>query len=691
MVASPSRHLGCVACVKEVDMSREVRVALHGEWESPLAPADMAAKAVRIGAARWGANGSAFWIEGRAAEAGRVVLVERTATGVTRDWTPPGFSVRSRVHEYGGGEYWLSTGTGGATVAWFVDFATQRVFRQGGPSDVPVPVTPDDGPIRRFADGSVVLGERWVVAVRERHEGPHATDVFNEIVVFPADGSEPPRVLCGGDGLVAPADFVASPAVSPDGQTIAWVSWDHPNMPWDSTTLWTASFDPTSGTLVGSPRAITDRVRADNAQASLIHPAWGPDGALYVLTDSSGWWNLARVEANGSLSTVVTLDQDLCGPFWGFAPAPYGFLPDGSILIAPRHGGNARLATVHPTRGATLTDLTHGLVSGSPSVSDDRVLAIVGRPNHGPQIVVIRVGLPMATVEVLREADTPISIGNTSTGEPISFPTTGGSIAHATYYAPRNASHVAPAGTVPPLIVLSHGGPTGATSAVYSTRVQFWTSRGFAVVDVDYRGSTGYGRLYREALRDAWGVADVDDCVAAATYLAEAGLVDRSRLAIMGGSAGGYTTLACLAFRPGFFAAGMSDYGIGDLEALAAHTHKFEARYLDRLIAPYPSGQATYRERSPLHHVERIETPMLILQGEDDRVVPPEQARSMAEALDRRGVAHALVVFAGEGHGFRAAKTITTEYGTKLSFLGKVFGFVPAGEVADVEVRHLNP
>ena len=670
-------------------MSGEVRVARYGEWASPLAPADMAAKAVRLSAPRWGASGNAFWLEGRAADGGRVVLVERPLGGVARDWTPAAFSVRSRVHEYGGGEYWLSTDPHGDTVAWFVDFVSQRVFRQDGPHATPVPVTPDDGPGIRFADGSIVGDGRWVVAVRERHEGPEATQVFNEVVAFPADGSGPPHLVAGGDGSVVPADFVASPTVAPDGKTIAWVSWDHPNMPWDSTTLWVAPFDPMTGSIAGLPRAVVDRVRADGAQASLVHPAWGPDGGLYALTDASGWWNLARVGDDGSVSPVVALDADLCGPFWGFAPAPYAFLPDGSIVITPRRGGNAQLATVRAHGDDPDSVISEGWVGGSPSVFGARVLAIVGRATLAPQVVVIDLGASARTVEVLREADASIPSNDISTGEAITFPTAGDAVAHATYYAPRNGSHVSAPGLVPPLMVLSHGGPTGATSAAYSPRVQFWTTRGFAVVDVDYRGSTGYGRAYREALRDAWGVADVDDCVAAAQYLADQGMADRSRLAIMGGSAGGYTTLACLAFRPGVFAAGLSDYGIGDLEALASHTHKFEARYLDRLVAPYPSGRATYVERSPLHHVDRIETPMLILQGEDDRVVPPEQARSMADALDRKGVPHALIVFAGEGHGFRAATTIATDYATKLAFLGKVLGFVPAGDVTAVEVRHL--
>ena len=572
-------------------MSDEVRGGRYGEWASPLAPADMAAKAVRLGGPRWGAAGSAFWLEGRTLEGGRVVLVERPLGGPARDWTPPGFSVRSRVHEYGGGEYWLSTDTHGETVAWFVDFATQRVFRQDGPHATPIPVTPDDGPGRRFADGSVVGDGRWVVAVRERHVGPEATQVFNEVVAFPADGLGAPRPLAGGDGAVAPADFVASPTVSPDGRTIAWVSWDHPDMPWDSTTLWVAPFDSTTGSLAGSPRAIVDRVRADGAQASLVYPNWGPDGGLYVLTDASGWWNLARVASNGSLSPVIALDADLCGPFWGFAPAPYAFLPDASILITPRRGGNARLATVHAYEGGSERVIAEGWVGGSPSVSGARVLAIIGTPARASQVCVIDLGASPPTLEVLRDADSSIPTDDISVGEAITFPTAGGAVAHATYYAPRNGSHAPVPGLLPPLMVLTHGGPTGATSAAYSPRVQFWTTRGFAVVDVDYRGSTGYGRAYREALRDAWGVADVDDCVAAAQYLAEQGMADRSRLAIMGGSAGGYTTLACLAFRPGVFAAGLSDYGIGDLEALASHTHKFEARYLDRLVAPYPSGR----------------------------------------------------------------------------------------------------
>jgi dipeptidyl aminopeptidase/acylaminoacyl peptidase len=689
MVASATGHDDRSACSEESDMPGEIRVARYGEWLSPLAPVDMASRSVRVGAPRWGASGSAFWIEGRAAEGGRVVLVERPSEGVARDWTPEGFSVRSRVHEYGGGEYWLSIGTDGATVAWFVDFATQRVYRQDGPGSTPVPVTPHTGPSQRYADGLVVGGGGWIVAVRERHEGPEATEVFNELVVFPTDGSIEPRAIAGGDGPVAPADFVASPTVSPDGRSIAWVSWDHPNMPWDSTTLWIAPFDSITATITGAPMAISDWVHADGSRASLVHPSWEPDGSLHVLTDASGWWNLARVDPLGSVLPLISVEADLCGPFWGFTPAPYAFLADGSVLIVPREGGNARLVVVRPHSGGSPGFIGDGWVSGSPCISGTRVLAIMGRPTHAPQVVAIDLQGTDPRFEVLREADASIPDDDISTGEAVTFPTADGARAHATYYAPKNRSHLPQVGALPPLLVLSHGGPTGATSAVYSSRVQFWTTRGFAVVDVDYRGSTGYGRAYRQALYGAWGIADVEDCVAASNHLAASGRVDRSRLAIMGGSAGGYTTLACLTFRPGVFAAGLSDYGIGDLEALAMHTHKFEARYLDRLVAPYPSGREVYRERSPLLHVERIETPMLILQGEDDRVVPPDQARMMAAALDRKGVPHALVIFAGEGHGFRSGKTIATEYATKLAFLGKVLGFVPAGAVEAVEVRHL--
>jgi dipeptidyl aminopeptidase/acylaminoacyl peptidase len=622
-----------------------------------------------------------------------VVLVERPTSGEARDWTPRGFSARSRVHEYGGGEYWLSRGPDGSNVAWFVDFATQRVFRQDGADATPLPVTPEHGPTRRYADGLVVPGGRWVVAVRERHEGPDATEVFNEIVAFPTDGSVAPHVVAGGDGVVAPSDFVASPTVSPDGTTLAWVSWDHPNMPWDATTLWTAPFDIGTGTLAGRPTAVTDRVHTSGEQASLVYPSWGPDGALHVLTDASGWWNLARVERDGSLATLFALDADLCGPFWGFAAPPYTVLTDGSVVAAPRHGGNARLAIFRTDGRATPTYPCSDWVAGSACVSGKEILAIVGGPTRPLHVVAINIEAPTPSIRVVRDAEPTIGVDDISVGQAVTFRSHapfGEALSHATYYAPRSGAYVAFPGLAPPLILLAHGGPTGATSAVYSSRVQFWTSRGFAVVDVDYRGSTGYGRAYREALRDAWGIADVDDCVAAALHLADTGLVDRSRLVIMGGSAGGYTTLACLAFRRGVFAAGLCDYGIGDLEALAAHTHKFEAHYLDRLVAPYPSGQATYVERSPLHHLDRIDTPMLILQGEDDQVVPPDQARAMADALDVKGVPHALVVFAGEGHGFRAAATIMTEYATKLAFLGKVLGFAPAGDVAQVHVRHLD-
>lgn len=669
------------------------QVAPFGEWESPIAPRDMATGGLQILAPAYASNGSLFWLEGRPTEAGRVVVVERTVGGVVRDWTQAPFNVRSRVHEYGGGAYWLSQGDGGSPLLWFVDFVTQRVFQQAGSELHPVAVTEETGARHRYADGVVSPNGDWIVAVRERHEGEQATDVVNELVAIRTDGTRDTHLVAGGAGdsalRIPPADFVACPTVSPDGTRIAWMAWDHPNMPWDDTSLWVAEFDQVNALVIGEPRLLAG---GSGSGEAVTYPAWSSQGDLYAMTDRTGWWNLHRsVGGSVLLAPVWRVEQDCAGPMWGLGSAPYALLPDGSAVVIALNGADGKMFRVNGSLGtAHAMNVPCTQIQAPIASAGLRVALVASSPTLPGSLVEFDLedDNPSSTVIQVRESAVPVVAESVAVGEPISFVTGDGARSHAFFYPPTNSFWVAPSGELPPVIVLSHGGPTSAVGSGYRLGIQFWTTRGFAVLDVNYRGSTGYGRGYRQALNGRWGETDVEDCVSAVRHLAEARRIDPKRQCIMGGSAGGYTTLASLAFRPGVFAAGISDYGIGDLEALASHTHKFESRYLDTVVAPYPEGIETYRARSPLGHADQMTTPLLLLQGEEDRVVPPDQARSMAKALDRRGVPHAIVVFEGEGHGFRRATTIEASYRLKLSFLGQVLGLAPFGIDDAIHLLH---
>ena len=669
------------------------QVAPFGEWDSPIAPRDMATGGLQLLSPAYASNGSLFWLEGRPTDAGRVVVVERTVGGLVRDWTKSPFNVRSRVHEYGGGAYWLTQGEDGNPLLWFVDFVTQRVFRQAGSDRDPVGVTEETAARHRYADGVVTPNGDWIVAVRERHEGEQATDVVNELVAFRTDGTPGTHLVAGGlgnhGGRIPPADFVACPTVSPDGTRIAWVAWDHPNMPWDDTSLWVADFDQVNAVVIGEPWLLAGG--SGNGEA-VTYPAWNSDGDLFAMTDRTGWWNLHRSTGGAEpLAAVWRVDQDCAGPMWGLGSAPYVLLPDGSAVVVALNGADGHVFRVDVQLGMAYAITLPVSQIQAPIASSGLKLALVASSPALPGSLLefdLEDANPSSTVALVQQGAVQVASGSVSVGEPISFVTGDGARANALFYAPTSAEWVAPTGELPPVIVLSHGGPTSAVGSGYRLGIQFWTTRGFAIVDVNYRGSTGFGRDYRRALNGKWGETDVEDCISAVRFLAESRRIDPKRQCIMGGSAGGYTTLASLAFRPGVFAAGMSDYGIGDLEALAAHTHKFESRYLDTVVAPYPEGIETYRARSPLGHAGRMTTPLLLLQGEEDRVVPPDQARSMAKELDRRGVPHALVVFEGEGHGFRRGATIEASYQMKLSFLGQVLGFAPVGIDHNVTVLH---
>ena len=644
-------------------------VAPYGSWRSPITADAIVAESVGIGSVA--IDGDAIlWAEARPAEGGRNVIVRGTPDGKIADVNPPPYNARTRVHEYGGGA-WLAQGG----ILWFANFDDQRLYRQhtagAGAADDPVPITPP-GPLR-YADAVLDRARNRLICVREDHTNP--ARIVNAIAAVPADGIGEQTILAG-----AGWDFVAAPRLSPDGRTLAWLSWNHPNMPWDGTHLWTAPVLP-DGRL-GDPT-----LAAGGEHISVCQPEWSPAGALHYVSDQSGWWNLYR-QQDGVPQALYPDDAEYGRPQWVFGARAYGFAARGRIVCAVNRRGRWSLNLLDPDAGA-LTPLSAPageMGRGDLAVSGITAAVIAG--DAARPMSLLRVNLNNGYWDTLRQsAPAAASADYISPAETITFPSNEGRPAYALYYAPRNPAWRAPDGDLPPLLVMSHGGPTGAASGALDPAVQFWTSRGFAVVDVNYGGSTGYGRAYRQLLNGSWGIVDVDDCANAALHLVHQGLADGARLAIRGGSAGGYTTLAALAFR-NVFAAGASYYGVSDLAALAADTHKFESRYLDRLVAPYPEGADIYRQRSPIHHTDGLSCPIILLQGLEDRIVPPSQAERMFEAVRRRGIPCAYLPFEGEQHGFRRAENIKRALEAELYFYGQVFGFTPADDIEAVPIAN---
>jgi dipeptidyl aminopeptidase/acylaminoacyl peptidase len=633
----------------------------YGSWPSPIRIDDLLGDTVHLGEP-WIDGDEIYWLESRPAEMGRSVLVRRAADGTIADLTPAPFDVRSRVHEYGGGSYTVAGGT-----VLFSNRADGRLYRLDPGVDAPQPITPDGA--YRYADLRFDPGRRRFLAVREDHTGEGQP--VASIVEIPLDGERPPRILVEGP------DFVAAPRLSPDGSTLAWLEWDHPDMPWDSTRLRTAPIRDD-----GFP-AVAE-LAAGGPDESIAQPEWSPDGVLHLVSDRSGWWNLYRLVDGPRLEPLAPLEAEFADPAWVMNRSSYGFLPDGSIAAVGRARGRDRIFHITPGQLAGEVESPFTELERL-RVGPQNLVAIAGSPTE-PTMLVALDPRTLAPAGVLRRSSSvTIDPAWTSTAEPITFPSAGGRIAHALFYRPTNPDVVAPDGELPPLVVYPHSGPTSNAANSLDLEVQLLTSRGIAVVDVDYGGSTGYGREFRRGLDGGWGVVDVDDCVGAARYLVDRGEVDPERLAIEGGSAGGFTTLAALAFRD-VFAAGISQSGIGDLETLARGTHKFESHYMDRLVGPYPAAATLYRERSPVHHLDEISCPVLVLQGLEDRVVPPSQAEAVIAALAANGVPHAYLAFKGEGHGFRGEAAIRRTLEARLSFLGAVFGFEPADDLEPIAV-----
>lgn len=640
----------------------------YGTWSSPVSAAEVAAGGV--GLQETTLDGEvAYWLELRPAEAGRTVLVRAASSGTLEDVTPPGFDVRTRVHEYGGGAYV----TDGDTV-FFSNFADQRLYRQdAGAAPRPITPEPPSPASLRYADGRLTPDGARLVCVRERHD---AEGVTNEIVALPADGSAEPRIVATGH------DFFASPRMSRDGERIAWLRWDQPRMPWDGTELVVADLRPDGS-------VANERVVAGGERESIVQPAWSADGVLHFVSDRTGWWNLYR-DADAGAENLTPIEAEFGVPMWEFGYSTYAFLGDGRIACLYRSRGVGHLGVLDPTT-RELLDLDLPYTCFDPpnlDASDTRLLFLAADAAEPRRVVSL--DFTARSVDVLRVGrELPFDPAYVAAAEPIEFPTENGRTAFAYFYPPTNPDAVAPAGERAPLIVMSHGGPTGETTSEFDLGVQFFTSRGFGVVDVNYGGSTGYGRAYRERLYGQWGVVDVQDCVNAARFLVDRGDADPERLLITGGSAGGYTTLGALAWTD-VFAAGASYYGLADLEPFASSTHKFELRYTDVLVGPWPQARDTWRQRSPIHAFDRISCPVIVLQGLEDEVVPPAQAELIVEALRAKGLPYAYLAFEGEQHGFRIAENVRRALEAELSFYAQVLGFEPGDPIEPVHVENLR-
>jgi dipeptidyl aminopeptidase/acylaminoacyl peptidase len=644
--------------------------APYGSWSSPISAEMLASGGVGLDEPRI-AEGIVSWLESRPSEDGRSVIVTGDAFSSPRDLIPAGFNARTKVHEYGGSSYWIHGGT-----VFFANFSDQRLYRVD-PGGEPVPITPETDGRFRYADGIATADGAAIVCVRERHETGEASGVVNELVAIPSDGSGEARIVKGG------RDFFAGPRCSPDGARMTWITWDLPDMPWDGCVVWVADVGPDL-TLSNERRV------AGSRRESIFQPSWSPAGELHFVSDRTGWWNLYR-ERDGEIQPLCPMQAEFGWPLWTLGASSYAFLSDGRIACLYGSEGIQHVALLDPESGELLDlDLPYTAIAWPEIVADGTHIAFVGGSAGTPNELV-SLEFSSRSVEVLRTSRTlEFDPGYVSTPRPVEFPTEGDLSAHALLYPPASPLFEGPPDELPPLIVMSHGGPTDEVTSAFDLRKQFFTSRGFAVVDVNYGGSTGYGREYRQRLNGNWGVVDTMDCLNAARYLVTEGLVDGSRLAIRGGSAGGYTTLCALTFHDDF-AAGASYFGIADLEPFATGgTHKFESRYEESLVGPYPEAADVYRARSPIHFVDMISTPMILLQGDEDEVVPPAQSEMMVEALAAKGLPYAYLLFEGEQHGFRKAENIRRSHEAELSFYAQIFGFELGDPVEPVEIQNLS-
>jgi dipeptidyl aminopeptidase/acylaminoacyl peptidase len=645
-------------------MKKGVVLSHYGSWKTPVTAALYAGSSIVI-SELFLEGGQYYWKESRPREGGRYVIVRPRGAGVS-ELTPKGFNVRTTVHEYGGGDYFVHQ-----EKIYFSDFKDQRLYVQG-PGSKPRPITPA-GIDLRYADGVVDSKRNRIVLVREDHSGKGKQAVNGIVGIDLVEGGQ-------GEVLVSGNDFYSSPRLDPDCSRLAWLTWNHPNMPWDGTELWTGRLGP-DGTIKEKEMV------AGGIRESVFQPEWSPDGTLYFVSDRTGWWNLYRWRERKA-EAIHPMEAEFGSPQWSFRERNYAFEDAESIVCIYVIEGTSHLGRLNTSTGkfeevpTPYTDIFD--VVAWPG----HALLQAGSPTQPTSIVTV--DLEKQRTKVLRRAiSRTVNPGYLSAPETIRFPTENGKEAYAFYYPPKNKDYRAPSGEKPPLVVMSHGGPTASSPTALRYGIQYWTGHGLAVADVNYGGSTGYGREYRRRLEGNWGVTDVDDCVNAAKYLVRRGDADGKRIAIRGGSAGGYTTMCAVTFRK-FFNAGASLFGISDLEGFDETTHKFESRYNERLVGPYPEKKDLYRERSAINYVDRVSCPIILFQGLEDKVVPPSQSKKFYEAAKKKGLPTAYVAFKGEQHGFRKAENIKRSIELELYFYSKVFGFKPADKIKPVHIDNMR-
>jgi len=643
----------------------KTKLAPYGSWKSPITSELIVAETIGLGTLKLD-NNNLYWLESRPNEGGRNVIVQQNIKGESREINSAPFNVRTRVHEYGGGAYLVNDDT-----VYFSNFLDQHIYRQTISETISEPVQLTSMPDARYADCILDKGRNRLICVREDHSDASA-EAVNTIATLDLDSGDS-TVLASGH------DFYSSPRLSPDGDRLVWLCWDHPNMPWDGTELHQADLDATGNVIRSS------KVTGGDCDA-IFQPEWSPDGTLFFISDRSGWSNLYRTQ-NGVTEVILEKSVEFGAPHWVFGISTYGFRSADEIICRYSDRGTDCLASIQVNSGELTIIPTTYSSHGDIQVEEQSVYFLAASATEFPCIV--KLELDSGQQEVIkRSSQLELDQGYCSIPEAIEFLTEDGLTAHAFYYAPSNKDFAAPADEKPPLLVKVHGGPTGATGNSFSLPIQYWTSRGISVLDVNYGGSTGFGREYRTRLNGQWGVVDVNDTINGARYLIARGDVDEQRLAIRGGSAGGYTTLAVLTFRD-LFKAGASYYGVSDLESLAKDTHKFESRYLDTIVGPYPGELETYRARSPIHHIDQLSCPIIFFQGLEDKVVPPSQAEAMVDALRRKGLAVAYLPFEGEQHGFRKAENIKRSLDAEFYFYSRVFDYKPADEIEAVAINNM--
>lgn len=638
--------------------------APFGSWKSPITSDLIISQTIGLGGVIADED-DIYWLEIRPTEKGRNVLVKYNPDGKSADLTPQAFNVRSRVHEYGGGAYLITAGT-----IYFSNFTDGRIYQQTAASQ-PQPITPEGK--KRYTDIIIDRHQNRLICVCEDHSNPDREAENTIVTIDLATGAVA--------NLISGEDFYSSPCLSSDGSYLAWLSWHHPYMPWDSTYLWLAEVNEDG--LLGEAQLV-----AGGKNESICEPKWSSDGKLYFSSDRNDWWNIYRRNEDKTIEPLYQMQAEFAYPHWIFGLSTYAFISPDQIICTYSQNGSWYLGTIDTrTKEFAKIETSYTNISSVQATNNGQALLIAGSPTE--PTAVIKLDLATKEKEILKESGKlNLDSSYLSVPEAVSFPTENGLTAYAWYYPPQNKDFSAPEGELPPLLVKSHGGPTAAASVSLSLRIQYWTSRGFGYLDVNYGGSIGYGRQYRQRLEKNWGIVDVDDCVNAAQYLVQQGRVDGDRLVISGGSAGGYTTLAALTFRD-TFKAGASYYGVSDLEILARDTHKFESRYLDGLIGVYPDEKDLYEARSPIHFTEQLSCPVIFFQGGEDKVVPPNQAEMMFTAIKDKGLPVAYVLFENEGHGFRQGENIKKALDSEFYFYSRVFDFKPADRIEEIEIINL--